>query len=171
MDEKQDVGVCGPHSSCWWPAAGWGVYHNKINFPKGTNRNLTKILNNKVQSVQCSIARCLSVCLWKDWGKSRNFDLLGRKSSTDSPEYKLAFLVTEQWSSMISVSPRLCVQIFCLKIYSSSVRRLWGHQFYEFSSYSNIQATAGRVGRSEFWYVQTQCLTFDPRLRNSATCE
>ena len=79
------------------------------------------------------------VWLWKDWGKSQNFGPLSRKSSPDSPEYKLAILVTKQWSSMISVCSRLCVQIFCLKINSSWVRRLWGHQFYEFSSCSNIR--------------------------------
>lgn len=89
----------------------------------------------------CNVAlNCtLQACLWNDWGKSQNFGLLGRKSSPNPPEYKLAILVTKQWSSMISVCSRLCVQIFCLKINSSWVRRLWGHQSYEFSSYSNIR--------------------------------
>ena len=89
----------------------------------------------------CNVALkgTLQVCLWKDWGKSQDVGLLGRRSSPEPPEYKLAILVTEQWSSMISVCSRLCVQIFCLKINSPWVRRHWGHQFYEFSSYSNIR--------------------------------
>jgi len=80
----------------------------------------------------CNVAlkNTLPVCLWKDWGESQNFGLLGRKCSPESPECKLAILVTKQWSSMISVCSRLRVQIFCLKINSSWVRRLWGHQFY-----------------------------------------
>lgn len=68
----------------------------------------------------------------------------GQKIQPGSPEYKLAILVTKQWSSIISVCSRLCVQIFCLKINSSWVRRLWGHQFYEFSSYSNIRRQCER---------------------------
>ena len=105
--------------------------------------------------IKCKVCKVvlkgtLPVCLWKEWGKSQNCALLDRKSSPDSPEYKLAILVIKQGISIISVCSRLCVQIFCLKINSSWVRRLWGHQFYEFSSYSNIRRQCERSEGQNF---------------------